>query len=87
MQRPEDVIANEYGRALLDNSDTKILLRNNELASIKIRDALQLSREEEELLVTFNKGEALLLTKEHRLRVYIMPSKEELRMFSTTPTV
>jgi len=86
-QRPEDIIVNEYGRALLDNSDTKILLRNNELASIKIRDALQLSREEEESLVTFNKGEALLLTKEHRLRVYIMPNKEELMMFSTTPTV
>jgi type IV secretory pathway VirB4 component len=85
-QRPEDVIANEYGRALLDNSDTKILLRNNELATIKIAEALQLSREEKDMLVSFVKGECLLITREHRLRVQIKPTDEELEMFSTTPT-
>jgi hypothetical protein len=85
-QRPEDVIANEYGRALLDNSDTKILLRNNELATIKIAEALQLSREEKDMLVNFVKGECLLITREHRLRVQIKPTDEELEMFSTTPT-
>jgi type IV secretory pathway VirB4 component len=85
-QRPEDVIANEYGRALLDNSDTKILLRNNELATIKIAEALQLSREEKDMLINFVKGECLLITREHRLRVQIKPTDEELEMFSTTPT-
>jgi type IV secretory pathway VirB4 component len=85
-QRPEDVIANEYGRALLDNSDTKILLRNNELATIKIAEALQLSREEKDMLVNFVKGECLLITREHRLRVQIKPTDEELELFSTTPT-
>jgi hypothetical protein len=86
-QRPEDVIANEYGRALLDNSDTKILLRNNELATIKIAEALQLSREEKDMLVSFVKGECLLITREHRLRVQIKPTDEELELFSTTPTI
>jgi hypothetical protein len=84
-QRPEDVIANEYGRALLDNSDTKILLRNNELASIKIAEALQLSNKERDMLVSFTKGDALLLTRSHRLRVHILPTEEELKIFSTTP--
>jgi hypothetical protein len=84
-QRPEDVIANEYGRALLDNSDTKLLLRNNELATIKIAEAMQLSREEKDMLVNFVKGECLLITREHRLRVQIKPTDEELEMFSTTP--
>jgi hypothetical protein len=84
-QRPEDVIANEYGRALLDNSDTKILLRNNELASIKIAEALQLSNKEKDMLVSFTKGDALLLTRSHRLRVHILPTEEELKIFSTTP--
>ena len=85
-QRPEDVIANEYGRALLDNSDTKILLRNNELATMKIADALQLSKEEKDMLINFVKGECLLITREHRLRVQIKPTDEELVLFSTTPT-
>lgn len=84
-QRPEDVIANEYGRAILDNADTKILLKNNELAASKIADALQLSEQEREMLVNFVKGEALMLTKDYRLRVKFMPSHEELKMFSTTP--
>ncbi|MEM3092691.1 MAG: ATP-binding protein, partial [Candidatus Nitrosocaldus sp.] len=84
-QRPEDVIANEYGRALLDNADTKILLRNNELAAMKISEALQLSKEEQNMLINFLRGEALLLTREYRLRVQIKPSEEELRLFSTSP--
>ncbi|MEM1971386.1 MAG: ATP-binding protein [Candidatus Anstonellales archaeon] len=84
-QRPEDVIANEYGRALLDNADTKILLRNNELAAMKIAESLQLSKEEQNMLINFLRGEALLLTREYRLRVQIKPSEEELRLFSTSP--
>ncbi|GBC72780.1 hypothetical protein HRbin04_00173 [archaeon HR04] len=84
-QRPEDVIANEYGRALLDNADTKILLRNNELASIKIAEALQLSEKEREMITTFGRGEALLLTGEHRIRLQIVPGEKELRLFSTDP--
>ena len=84
-QRPEDVIANEYGRALLDNADTKILLRNNELATSRIGEALQLSREEQNMLVNFLRGEALLLTREYRLRIQIKPTEEELRLFSTSP--
>jgi type IV secretory pathway VirB4 component len=84
-QRPEDIIANEYGRALLDNADTKILLRNNELASIKIAEALQLSEKEREMITTFGRGEALLLTGEHRIRLQIVPGEKELRLFSTDP--
>jgi len=84
-QRPEDVITNEYGRAILDNSETKILLRNNELASMKIAEALQLSKQEEEMLRVFGRGEALMLTRNYRLRVQITPSSDELKMFSTSP--
>ncbi len=85
IQRPEDVIANEYGRALLDNSDTKIILRNNELASLKIAEALQLPEKEREMIVSSARGNALLLTRSHRLRIHIMPTDNELKLFSTTP--
>ncbi len=84
-QRPEDVIANEHGRALLDNADTKILLRNNELASVKIAEALQLSSREREMLTTFSRGEALLLTGGYRIRLQVVPGERELRLFSTDP--
>ncbi|MEM2857151.1 MAG: ATP-binding protein [Candidatus Nitrosocaldaceae archaeon] len=86
-QRPEDLIVNEYGRAMLDNSDTKILLRNDYTASLKIAEALTLSKEEKEMLPLFSKGEGLLLTKDYRLRVLMLPTKEELEAFSTTPNI
>jgi hypothetical protein len=38
------------------------------------------------MLVNFVKGECLLLTREHRLRVQIKPTERELELFSTTPT-
>jgi hypothetical protein len=45
-----------------------------------------LSEIEADMLKSFGKGECLLLTKDYRLRVQISPTKEELKIFSTTPT-
>jgi DNA helicase HerA-like ATPase len=84
-QKPEDVITNEHGRALLDNAETKILLRNDHTASTKIKDALQLSQQEEDMLPLLQKGECLLIVKRTKLKVKITPSREELEMFATTP--
>ena len=84
-QRPEDVIVNEYGRALLDNSDTKILLRNTEVATKKLKEALLLSDEEANYITTASRGEALLMVKNMKFKVMIVPSREELEAFSTTP--
>jgi hypothetical protein len=85
-QRPEDVIKQETGRAILENADTKILLRNTEIASHELSDALWLSQREREMLPLLANGEALVFAGEHRLRVRITPkSREELDIFSTTP--
>jgi type IV secretory pathway VirB4 component len=84
-QRPEDIIDNEYGRGIADNAGTKILLQNTEQASQKIAKAMSLSPQEADMLKTFSRGEALFLTKDYRLRIQITPSREELKIFSTTP--
>jgi type IV secretory pathway VirB4 component len=84
-QRPEDVIENEYGRAIADNAATKIFLQNTEQAADKIKSAMSLSDEECELIKTLSRGQCLLLTKDYRLYAQIVPSGEELRVFSTTP--
>lgn len=85
-QRPEDVIRNETGRAILENADTKILLRNTEIASQELADALWLSQRERDMLPLLANGEALMFAGEHRLRAKIAPkSYEELEVFSTTP--
>lgn len=84
-QRVEDVTRTDAGRAFFDNSETKIILRNNEIASDELVRSLQLSPQEKEMVIAFNPGEALVLTRDHRLRTYITPSSEELEMFGTSP--
>lgn len=85
-QRPEDVIENDFGRAIADNAGTKIFLQNTEQAAEKIKKAMVLSDLEADMLKSFGKGECLFLTKDYRLRVQISPTREEIRIFSTTPT-
>lgn len=85
-QRPADVLESEKGRVILENSDTRILLRNAEIASQEVANALWLSKRERDILPLLMKGEALIFTGEHRLRVRITPaSPEELAIFSTSP--
>ncbi|MDE1863031.1 MAG: DUF87 domain-containing protein [Thaumarchaeota archaeon] len=84
-QRVEDVTKTEAGRAFFDNSETKIILRNNEIASDELVRSLQLSPQEKDMVLSFNPGESLILTRDHRLRAYITPSREEIEMFGTSP--
>jgi hypothetical protein len=85
-QNPEDVIRQETGRAILENADTKILLRNTEVAAYVIAETLWLSQHEKEMLPVLQNGEALMLVGEHRLRMMVKPkSASELEVFSTTP--
>jgi hypothetical protein len=85
-QNPEDVIRQETGRAILENADTKILLRNTEIAAHMVAETMWLSQREKEMLPVLQNGEALMFAGEHRLRVKIAPrSQEELQVFSTTP--
>lgn len=84
-QRPEDVIENQYGRAIAENAATKIFLQNTDQAAEKIRKAMGLSEQEVDMLKTFSRGQCLFLTKDYRLKAQITPSEEELGVFSTTP--
>ncbi len=84
-QRVEDVTKTEAGRAFFDNSETKIILRNNEIAAEELAKSLQLSPQEKDMIQTFVPGDALILTRDYRIRCSITPSKEELDMFGTSP--
>lgn len=84
-QRPEDVIENNFGRAIAENAATKIFMQNTEQASEKIKTAMDLSEQEAEMMKSFSRGQCLFLTKDYRLRVQITPSADEMRVFSTTP--
>lgn len=84
-QRVEDLTRTDAGRAFYDNAETRIILRNNEIASGELAQKLQLSAQEGEMVVSFSPGEALILTRDHRIRAFITPSAGELEVFGTTP--
>ncbi|MDI1494869.1 MAG: AAA-like domain-containing protein [Cenarchaeum symbiont of Oopsacas minuta] len=85
-QEPNDITTNQYGRAFANNSGLKIILGLEPDAANLTQKVLGLSDREVELIVSFSRGQALLLTKGYRIRAQIRPSADELRLFNTDPT-
>ena len=85
-QEPNDITSNEYGRTFSNNSGLKIILGLEPDAAKLAQKVLGLSDREVELISTFNRGQALLLTKGYRIRAQIRPSADELKLFNTNPT-
>ena len=84
-QRVEDVTKTDAGRAFFDNSETKIIMRNNEIASDELARSLNLSPQEGEMVTSFQPGEALILARDYRIRAHVTPSGDELGVFGTSP--
>ena len=79
-QQMSDILAVEngkYGNAILNSCSTKIImgLENKDIQSI--REMVELSKEETQSIKEFEKGEALMLTGENRMRIKFSPSKTE----------
>ncbi len=84
-QRPQDVLASEHGRTIVENAAVVLLLRMGPVALDAVRDVLKLSDAEEVFLLDAKPGHGALRAENWRMRIYVMPTEEELRMFSTTP--
>ena len=85
-QRPHDVLRSEHGRTILEQSATILLLRLNEASLEAVKPLYQLSEAEEEQLLDAEPGQGILrVAGGWRLRVYVQPSQEELKVFSTRP--
>ena len=85
-QRPHDVLRSEHGRTILEQSATILLLRLNEASLEAVKPLYQLSEAEEEQLLDAEPGQGILrVAGGWRLRIYVQPTEEELRVFSTKP--
>ena len=83
-QEVDDITTNPVGRTFANNAATKFILGLEAQAAKQIQDALDISPDERELVQEYEKGQALLLTKGYRLRIKVVPTNEELELFSTT---
>jgi len=85
-QRPHDVLRSEHGRTILEQSATILLLRLNEASLEAVKPLYNLSEVEEEQLLDAEPGQGILrVAGGWRLRVYVQPTQEELKVFSTRP--
>jgi type IV secretory pathway VirB4 component len=75
-QDPDDVLASEVGRAVINNSATQILLRQATQAIGAIREAFGLTDGEAEFLLTCARGDALLAAGGSRVAFHAIASDE-----------
>lgn len=80
-----DFLASKQGRAVLQNSALKLLLRQDAAAIDQVAETLKLAVGERDLLVRCGKGQALLATPETRVGVEILASAEEYRLITSDP--
>jgi len=86
-QRIEDISKDDESGIgkIIDNMETKIILGLEEQAAETARKVLNLSDQETVRLKSFNRGDALFLTKNHRIHTKFEPTAQEKEMFDTTP--
>lgn len=86
-QRTEDIASTPQGRSILEQAATTILLRQERTAWKPLKEIYRLTDEELEALVSAEKGEGIMKSGGKRLSIKILPTPEELEIFSTTPTL
>lgn len=72
-----------YGRAILNNSKTKLILNLEPDEAEYVKDVLKLSRTELRSITQFERGEALLSSNSNKVPVIIKASHEEQQMITT----
>ena len=72
-----------YGRAILNNSKTKIILNLEPDEAEYVKDVLKLTRTEIRSITQFERGEALISSNSNKVPVIIKASKEEQQMITT----
>lgn len=72
-----------YGRAILNNSKTKIILNLEPDEAEYVKDVLKLTRTEIRSITQFERGEALISSNSNKVPVIIKASREEQKMITT----
>ena len=72
-----------YGRAIINNSKTKIILNLEPDEAEFVRDTLKLTKTEIRSITRFERGEALICSNNSKVPVIIKASKEEQEMITT----
>ncbi len=84
-QDVEDVLISRAGRAVLTNTATKLLLKQDTSVLDQLVDRFNLNQAEMRFLKMATPGRALLIAETTRIPIYINASPEEHRVITTRP--
>lgn len=73
----------EYGTAVLSNSDLTIVLNMNEVDLEKAAKLKKLSEQDCENIISFKRGDAMLIAKDDKMQIKIIGSDRESLAFTT----
>lgn len=73
----------KYGKGIVNNSKTKIILNLEQEEIDSIKEPFKLSRKESESIRNFNRGEALLSTNNNKVPIKVRASRKELELITT----
>jgi hypothetical protein len=85
-QRAEDLARTPQGRTILEQSATVLLLRQEPQGRDACKEIYKLSDAEAEYLVSAPVGSGILKAGRKRITIQVLPTEEELKVFSTTVT-
>lgn len=90
-QRPADVLGESRdkpgpGRTIIENSATKILLKQDESSANTVAETFGLSEMERDQIVDLRPGQGILIAENVHVPIQFLASKEEYALFTTKPS-
>ncbi len=73
----------KYGRGIVNNSKTKIILNLEPDEAEAVKDCMKLSRTEVRSILQFERGQALIATNNNKVPVIVKPSETEKALITT----
>ena len=82
-QEPEDILNNDAGTAMVNNSATILILKLKAHPAELLQTVLRLSDTETKAIQELSVGHGVMRADAHRINVHIMPDDEQLKIFNT----
>lgn len=84
-QQANDFLSNDYGRAIASQSSLRVLMRQDTTTIKNVTSEFNLSEYEQSLLLTCEKGDALIIADQNHVAIKVVASDKEHPLITTNP--
>ena len=79
-----EVLSNEHGAAVIQNSATVILMRLQHDSAELLQKVINISANECDDITTMDKGQAIIRADSNRIKMKVRPTPEQMKLFDTS---